>query len=129
MPMSLTPSSPPSKPRTSGGSTFDADLYMAQHTGSSIYTTAKHAQNAGSSVLASAGENILLGNGGNDDTFNSSGVGINNMHDFRRQVISKKVLSVQEQNTASKQLPLSSHSGGNNSVKNRSIEFSHNPEI
>lgn len=114
-PMSVTPNSPPTKPRPSDGSTFDADLYIAQHTGS--MDLGKSNMQRQSNLVAS-GENVLLGP---YDQSQISEAPISTMQDFRREVISKKVLSQHQD------IPAASTSGGKKKKASSSYEFSHEP--
>ena len=121
-PMSLTPSSPTTKTRKSDGSTFDAALYISQHTGVNSLT---QANNSNQSILSSTGENVLLGNY-HDGSI--SDAPITSMQDFRRQVISKKVLS-QHNESSAKYNASSSSSNGGKAKSSVSYEFEHEPEI
>lgn len=89
IPTNETPTSPASPTRNTNGA-FDADLYVAQHTGGVMLTKASETGKSANTLLSTAGENVLLG-GSSTPSFNyGSGTEINTMQDFRRQVISKK---------------------------------------
>jgi len=116
-PITQTPHSPPVKPRPNDGSTFDADLYMAQHMGSvSLGKGNQVKQNN----LVTSGENILLGPY-DESNITESGAPISTMQDFRREVISKKVLSQHQDfpQAAAKQKP----------KKSQEYEYSHDPQF
>ena len=119
-PMSLTPSSPTTKTRKSDGSTFDAALYISQHTGVNALTQASQSNQ---SILGNSGENVLLGSY-HDSTI--SDAPITSMQDFRRQVISKKVLS--QHNESSIKHTTTSAGGGVKAKSSVSYEFEHEPE-
>ena len=116
--MTTTPASPPPRSRPSDGSTFDADLYMAQHTGSmSMMRGNSQKQRAN---LTNSGENVLMAP--YDESSIGTGAPIATMQDFRREVISKKVLSQHQDFPQSATAP-------KKKKEPASYEFSHNPEF
>jgi hypothetical protein len=116
-PITQTPHSPPVKPRKNDGSTFDADLYMAQHTGSVALGRGNQVKH---NNLVTSGENVLLGPY-DESNLTGNGAPISTMQDFRREVISKKVLSQHQDfpQTTAKRKP----------QKSQEYEFSHDPQF
>ena len=127
VPTSLTPSSPPAGARRGDGSTFDSAKYVAQHTGSVLITQSREDALMSSSLLSSTGEQVLGGTGEMED----SSVGkIASMQDFRKQVISKKVLAQQKGGNGNSNGSTMSGTGTmQNKKHNMSVEYSHNPEF
>lgn len=118
-PITSTPHSPPPKPRPNDGSTFDADLYIAQHTGSVSLGKGNQAKH---NNLITSGENVLLGPYDESNITGNSGAPIATMQDFRREVISKKVLSQHQDypQTTAKRKPQNHQS--------QEYEYSHEPQ-
>lgn len=125
VPSSLTPSSPPSGARRGDGSTFDSARYIAQHTGSVLMTQSKEDSLLSSSLLSNTGEKVLGGTGEMDTSVGK----ISTMQDFRKQVISKKVLAQQKGGNSSSTPNMTASLQNQNKKLNMTVEFSHNPEF